>query len=149
VRVMLNVLCIQHVGQGGVKVGCGRLDCISFHDPEERGEYFMHALAVADGWVHLAPHKQDVQHHVLGGRLAEVDIVGHAPFNVLEDFGAQVFVGAKGDPWGLLTLSRRRPRWTCSGKRNRGSVYLSEVAQRIYRGLEFVGVVDCVEVVRA
>jgi hypothetical protein len=49
--------------------------------------------------MHLAPHKQYVQHHVLSGRLAEVYVVWHTSFDILEDFGAEFFVGAEGYPW--------------------------------------------------
>jgi hypothetical protein len=58
--------------------------------------------------MHLAPHKQYVQHHVLGGRLSEVDIVGHASLDVLEDLGAEFLVGSEGYPWGLSRLSTRQ-----------------------------------------
>ena len=59
----------------------------------------MHALPVPYDWVHLAPDKQDVEHHVLSRRLPEVDIVGHTSLNVLEYLGAEFLVSSESYPW--------------------------------------------------
>ena len=105
VRVMLNVGRVQHVYKRMVLCAhlvASHVDGVSFDNPQHGGEYLVHALTIANVGMHLAPDKQNVQHHVLGGGLAKVDIVGHASLNFLEDFGAQFFVGSQRYPWGLF-----------------------------------------------
>lgn len=65
----------------------------------------MHTLPIAYARVHLTPNEQYVQHHVLGSGLPEVDVFRHASLNILEDFGAEGFVGSKSYPRGLSRLS--------------------------------------------
>jgi hypothetical protein len=56
----------------------------------------VHALPVANAWMHLTPDEQYIQHHVLRRGLAKVDIVWHAPFDILKNLGAQGFVCSEG-----------------------------------------------------
>jgi hypothetical protein len=80
-------------------VPIGRVYRISFHNPQQRREYLVHALAISYIRMHFAPNKQYIQHHVLSGRLAEIHIVRHASLNILEYLGTEFFVGTEGYPW--------------------------------------------------
>ena len=119
-RVMLNICRVQHIRKRVIcyaTVWTRGFNGISFDHPQQGCQYLVHALAVAYIGMHLTPHKQYVEHHVLGGGLPEVHVVWHASFDVLEDFGAEIFVGSKTYPWGLSTLSTGQ-HWTCSDRRS-------------------------------
>jgi hypothetical protein len=109
----------------------------------------MHALPVTDVWVHLAPDKEDVEHHVLGGGLAEVDIVWHASLNVLEDFGAEGFVGAESYPRGLSKSLVLVNVWSTLVGELEVSKYLVIFAEGVSGRFELVGVLDGAQVVGA
>ncbi len=100
--VVLNVSRVQHIGQSMVRCTSfviSHVYGVSFHDPQQGREYFVHALTISYGRMHLAPYEQYIQHHGLGGGLTEVYVVWHASFDILEYLGTELFVGAEGCPW--------------------------------------------------
>ena len=112
---MLDISRLQYVSERMVNasiLNVRRVDAIALHDPQDWGQDFMHSLSVSNVRVHLAPHEQYIQHHVLRSRLAKVDIVRHASFDVLEDFGTEGLVGTESYPWGLSSLSMVNMRCT-------------------------------------
>lgn len=94
---MFDVCQVEHICQSGVDGAVGAyVHGVSFNDPEQRCQDLVHALSVADARMHLTPDEQYIQHHILRCRLAEVDVVRHASFDVLKDLGAQGFVCSEG-----------------------------------------------------
>ncbi|KAL8948881.1 MAG: hypothetical protein Q9222_004969 [Ikaeria aurantiellina] len=68
------------------------IDRIPRYHPQDWREDFVHPLAVASVWVELTVNEKNIKKHKLSGWLSEVEVLRHASFDILEDFGTQFFV---------------------------------------------------------